>query len=549
MTHWLLHLRTTILPPALWLAGGALLLCLVLLESAGAQPGNETAPSEPPAAPKRGTDLPWVKNKGPKDAITVIRPPSSVREILDKYDIGASQLDGFFNNEPLTVAEEEVIVRILYRLPRIGLENIQKWRKPDVDFAQLLVAENAKTHRLDVIPLKGRLLAVEKKEVSPELASRLEIKHFYLARIALSGQDMEAIVAVRRLPKAWEEATELDEPVSLDGIFLKAGELKDNQPQLVFVTRRVRWHPDHEIPEQHIGPDQMRLAELGLDLSLLEDLRLLNKREIGDLDREPMYQLLDLAGRAPAGKLKTEPRKELDLIPLLTEPEKHQGELMSVEGFARRITKVVVDDPDIRARFGIDHYYMIDMSVNLKDKSIHVVDDTKKQKPAAGGTGQGNAVAGKNEPEGPVFNNDYPVTLCVRELPADLPPKDAMRDLIRADGIFMKTWSYRNAYMAKFDNKFQVAPLLVGKSAHRLIPAQVHNWVSDTLVGFALALAAILIGCVFWWFRTGDKKMDKTLSDLDARAPAPSFAGLENAPTKPDFSGLEQAGETPKGAG
>jgi hypothetical protein len=513
-------------------------------EKLDSQPSETPAPS-PPIAPKRGSDLPWVKNKGPKDAITVIRPPSSVREILEKYDIGESQLDGFFNTQPLTVAEEEVIVRILYRLPRIGLENIQKWRKPDVDFATLL--NDAKTHRLDVIPLKGRLIGVEKREVSPELASRLEIKHFYLARIDLTGLGYEALVAVRRLPKAWEEATELDEPVSLDGIFLKAGELRDNQPQLIFVARRVRWHPDREIPELYIGPDQLRLAELGLDLSLLEDLRLLNKRELGDFDREPMYQLLDVAGRAPAGKLRSEPRKELDLIPLLTEPEKHQGELMTVEGFARRITKVVVDDPDIRARFGIDHYYMIDMAVNLKDKTIRVVNDAKKEKP---NTEDGSSAGKKEEKqeveEGPVFNNDYPVTLCVRELPADLPPKDAMRDLIRADGIFMKTWSYRNAYMAKFDNKFQVAPLLIGKSAHRLVPAQVHNWVSDTLVGFALALAAILIGCVFWWFRTGDKKMDETLAKLDERTPAPSFEGLENAPTKPDFSGLEQAGEAPK---
>jgi hypothetical protein len=222
--------------------------------------------------------------------------------------------------------------------------------------------------------------------------------------------------------------------------------------------------------------------------------------------------------------------------------------LMTVEGFARRITKVVVDDPDIRARFGIDHYYMIDMAVNLKDKTIRVVNDAKKEKP---NTEDGSSAGKKEEKqeveEGPVFNNDYPVTLCVRELPADLPPKDAIRDLIRADGIFMKTWSYRNAYMAKFDNKFQVAPLLIGKSAHRLVPAQVHNWVSDTLVGFALALAAILIGCVFWWFRTGDKKMDETLAKLDERTPAPSFEGLENAPTRPDFSGLEQAGEAPKG--
>jgi hypothetical protein len=492
-----------------------------------------------------------VKNKTSKDPLTVIRPPTGVKEILEKLGIGESQLEGFFHTQPLTVAEEEVIVSILHRLPRIGLENIQKWRKPDLDFAQLV--GDSKPYRLEVVPLEGRLLSVEKRIVSPELASRLEIKQFFLARIELSGrgQGYEALVAIRRLPKAWEEAAELDERVSLDGIFLKAGSQNDDgDPQLIFAARRLRWHPEREIPEQHIGPDQLRLAELGLDISLLEDLRLLNKKDISDLDREPMYQLLDVAGKAPAGALRSEPRKEFDLIPLLTEPEKHQGELMSVEGFARRITKVAVDDPDIRSRFGIDHYYMIDMLVNLKQKIKIIADPKKSTKPQPdGGPAEGGAEKPKdpNVPEldGPTFNNGYPVTLCVRELPSSLEPKDVMRELIRADGIFMKTWSYHSTYMAQFDNKKLVAPLLVGTTVHRVKPAQVYNWVSDTLVGVSIALAAFIIGCVFWWFRTSDKQTQEILDGLDSRAPQPSFKGLEDAPVKPDFSALEQADSPP----
>lgn len=537
----------------------AVLMGVASLSPGQAAPGEEGAnpkplPAESPKpAPSR--ELPWVKKKQPSDALPLLRPPSSVREIMEKYDIGESQLAGFFNGQPLSPSEEDVLIRLLYRLPRIGLENIQRWRKPEVKLEQLLVDSAA--HRLDVIPLEGRLTGVAQMDLPPELAARLEFKHYYLARVDIGGS-YEALVALRRVPDYWLSAAELNDPVSLDGMFLKVlSDETDLKPQLLFVSRRVRWQPEQPIPQLNIGADQLRLAELGFDLSLLEDLRTTNKQPIGDLDREPQYQLLDLVGHVPVSKLASNPRKEIDIVALLKEPEKHQGELVSVEGHARRITKVVVDDPDIRARFGIDHYYEIDVAVNLAKTTIRFVDEKKPDDKKPGEKNPDEAAAGDKPappagnkaaaPEGPIFNNDYPVTVVVRELPPDLKPIDNTRQLIRVDAIFMKTWSYHNTYMAQFDNKLQVAPLLVGKIPHRVVPPQIYNWVSDVLVGFAMAVAALIIGAVFWWFRTTDKEVRATLNDLDERAPRPSFAGLENAPTKPDFSGLDQATQNPPG--
>lgn len=498
------------------------------------------APKEPPPQQPQPRELPWAKKKPKSDALPLLRPPASVREIMEKYDIGESQLAGFFDNQPVSPSEEDVLVKILFRLPRIGVENIERWRKPEVQLEQLLVDSAA--YRLDVIPLEGRLTGVAKMEVPKELAGRLEFKHYYLARVELKEKSYEGLIALKRVPDYWLTATELNEPVSLDGIYLKVIDAAADPPQLLFVTRRIRWQPDRPIPELHIGEDQLRLAKLGFDLSLLEDLRTTNKQPIGDLDREPQYQLLDLVGHTPVSKIASNPRKEIDIVTLLKEPEKHQGELVSVEGHARRITKVVVDDPDIRARFGIDHYYELDVAVDLRKTTIRFVDEKKPgEKPAEKKPAEKPAA----ETEGPVFNNDYPVTIVVRELPPDLKPIDATRQQIRVDAIFMKTWAYRNNYMAQFDNKLQVAPLLVGKIPHRVVPPQVYNYVSDVLVGFAMAVAALIIGAVFWWFRSADRTIRETLDDLDERAPQPSFAGLENAPTKPDFSGLDQATTKP----
>ncbi|WP_145092504.1 hypothetical protein [Anatilimnocola aggregata] len=490
-------------------------------ETAPANPTPEKPP-EKSLTPRPGGELPWLKRPKSSDPLPVIRPPSSVREILDKYEISESQLDGFFNGQPVSTDEQDMLVRILYRLPRIGLDSLQKWRRSDLPLDQLVI--NTKQNRLEVIPLEGRLVGLEQQEVSPELGRRLEIKHFYLARVDLTGQGSgyEALVALRRVPKVWEELPVLNEPVSFDGIFLKVADPTGDKPQLLFLSRRLRWQPDQAMPEHFIGPDQLRLASLGFDLSLLEDLRTTNRRDIGDLDREPLYQLLDLVGRTKQDQLIPAPPRVVDVVPLLQEPEKHHGEIMTVTGFARRITKVVVDDIDIRNRFQIDHYYEIDMQVNLGEQSIRFGNDP---------TGEKN----------PVFYNDYPVTLLVRELPPNLKPMDNMRELISISGIFMKTWSYRSTYMARFDNKLQLAPLFVGRIPHRVVIERVHNWVSDLLVGFAICTAAFIIGAVFWWFRSSNQSMQQTLKELSDRGEQPSFEGLENAPTGPDFSALHQA--------
>lgn len=507
------------------------------------------APEKPPEVttpPRTGGDLPWVKKKAKSDALPILRPPAGVREIMEKYDIGDSQLEGFFAGQPLSPSEEDVLIRLLFRLPRIGIENIHKWRKTDLQLEQLVT--NPSRHRLDVIPLKGRLIGIEQRDVAPELAVRLEIKQYYLARIDLVGLGYEAIVAIRRVPQYWLDAPELDEPVSLDGMYLKVVDATEEQPQLLFVARRIQWRPDRPIPEIDIGPDQLRLAELGLDLSLLEDLKQSNRRELGDLDREPQYQLLDLVGRVPASKLVPNPPKEVDVVALLKEPEKHHGELMSVHGYAQRITKIVVEDPDIQARFGITHYYEIDIGVNLGDKTIRIVDNPKSKKAAAVKQPVKQPAAKpaekkdeKDTTDEQVFNNDYPVTICVRELGEGLEPSDRVREKVHVNGIFMKTWAYRSQQLARSPNKMQVAPLFVGKIAQRVVPEKVYNRVSDALVGFAMIVAALIIGSVIWWFRgtrINERESAKQAADGDVR---PSFAGLENVPTKPDFSGLEKS--------
>jgi hypothetical protein len=91
--------------------------------------------------------------------------------------------------------------------------------------------------------------------------------------------------------------------------------------------------------------------------------------------------------------------------------------------------------------------------------------------------------------------------------------------------------------MAQYENKMQMAPLVIGKIARRVVPQKVHNWVSDMLVGFAMVVAAVIVGSVILWYRSGARDVESAAAGDKVQ---PNFAGLENAPTKPDFSGMEK---------
>ena len=75
------------------------------------------------------------------------------------------------------------------------------------------------------------------------------------------------------------------------------------------------------------------------------------------------------------------------------------------------VEEILVNDPDIVARFGIDHYYQV---------SLFTDDSYDKHW------------------------NPQPLTFCLRELPEGMPYGNLPRygETVRMAGFFFKTWSY-----------------------------------------------------------------------------------------------------------
>jgi hypothetical protein len=215
--------------------------------------------------------------------------------------------------------------------------------------------------------------------------------------------------------------------------------------------------------------------------------------------------LLAALGKPEANDLKAH-EKPLDIVPLLEKSEDHFGNVSPVQGLARRVMKVPVSDADIRSRFGIDHYYEIDLFVPLGDASLRFGNDR---------TGETN----------PVYHNKFPATLIVRDLAPGFPQGENVHELVSADAVFFKVWNYRSSYTSKF-GQLQPAPLFIASTARVVSTDTAGNWVTSglVLVAFALGLSVIIV--IAWIYGRDDRKSANNARRRAESSPPPDFSRL-----------------------
>lgn len=519
--------RASALSASLWVAVSFVLgWCVPATRSAEDRvPAAGTSPSPSEADPGLGSVLPW--NRPAEDDIQPPTPRlSSPREMLELFSIDASQIRQLQDGVPLAIGEEETLFKILYRLPFFGLDKIEAWRRRDADWAEL--AGQPEDGRLEVFPVAGRVKQVQRLAVPPETASRLEFDHYFQVRLQLAGASRAALICSRDVPRAWELADALDEPARCDGLFLKSGGDESGATELVFAAQRVAWLPQQADPQQGVTSDMVFLASLGMDAGLFDVVRNSNRRAITAEDREPFYQLLAALGRAAPPEVFGRAESSPDLAPLLTQPETQHGRLVSLLGTAKRVQRIAIDEPDVQQRFGLDHYYQIDLFVSLGDTEIRF--EAKDGKEAA------------------VFQNNYPVTCCVLELPPGLPPRDDIAVPVRFAGAYFKLWAYKSEYVTALDDRQrQVSPLFIATTP-RVVKfdhstSQLVGWIG----GIAVVLLLLAVGYYTWVPRPGDKRMEQEV--LRPRLELGSSQSLNDFdfPTqdKPDFSGLENRDRPP----
>ena len=421
--------------------------------------------------------------------------PSGPRELLHLFGIDQSHFDHVADGVPWRESENELLLKIVFRLPRFRLTEIEGWARDDLEPAEL--AEDPEAYRGEIFRLFGRVISLTAVEPPPEVVQLFELSRYYRCEFLLDGQQ-SAVVFARTVPQAWKTDEPIDESAGALGMFLKVGSEDLNRPQPYFVASRIAWHPP------------TRLGKLGMDVGLFDDLKKRKDRRLTADNRECFYQMLAAAGRAKPGQLLQEANEQLrhsgdesfSVVPLFNQPAEQHGRLVALSGTAREVSRIRVEDEDIQTRFGIDHYYQLFL----------FTDDS-----------QGN-----------------PLVFCVRELPPEMPTGKGPQfgEHVTVAGFFFNTWAYRSRQQTG-----QLAPLLIGRQpVWQPRQGVSSNPVVGVIAGAVFVLLLLGIWLAMWRYSRGDKRFhDQTLAKQLASDSDVSLDELGlDADGTPDFSGLDQ---------
>lgn len=460
---------------------------------------------------------------GRQDAVSETLPAiNGPRDLMRLQGIDDSHFNLLTDGVPWQESENETLLKIIYGLHRAFRPvDMESWSLGKPNLAEL--AATPDRYRGEIFRLAGRVTSVEAIRPVPEVARRFELNEYYCCRFLLGEQREAAVVFSRTIPEAWKTAESLDARAGALAIFLKLGSRDGAHPLPIFVASRVAWYPP------------TRLGDLGMDVGLFDDLRPQGSsgdegprnrgsKRAGRRDlrltgrnRECFYQMLAAAGRAKPAELLNEAGRELQrtgkerfsVEPLFNAPQEQQGRLVVLSGRARQVIPVRVDDEDIVARFGIDHYYQIAL----------FTEDS-----------QGN-----------------PLMFCVRELPEEMPTGEGPQfgEHVTVAGFFFNKWAYRNRRIADASGpraEWQLAPLLIGRDL-RWHPAEkpASNPFLGAIAGGLFVLALLGVWLALWRYSRGDKQFyEKAIAK---RFVPESGASLDeiarDASATPDFSGLD----------
>lgn len=296
-------------------------------------------------------------------------------------------------------ARQELAVRVLARLGRIPGPLFANWSAGAAGPAAL-PADDPVQDRL--VRIEGRATFVRSLPLDPAEAEIAGRKQLEVVRIVAADETAWEVLA-ERVPDAWPRGREFAERAGAIGLPLAGAGLEPlagtGPRRALLAAPGVSWYP--ETP----------LGALGVDYGLFGTV--VDGKPLEPGDTEAFYAVLAAVGGAGAAT----DAAPADIVPLIDPGQdwfrRHRGEPLSIEGVARRATRIAVDDPRRRAQLGSDHYWELYVFVPT---SLIKVNDRLQE--------------------------DFPVVCCVRSLPAGMPAGQRMGERVRVSGFAFKRYGY-----------------------------------------------------------------------------------------------------------
>jgi hypothetical protein len=483
-------------------------------------------------------------------AAQALQTASGPREFLAALGVDVAAWGEFRDDQPLGQgAEREMLLRLVHHLRRLDVATIDRWTRREAAPGQ--VQDNPQSWRGEFVPVAGRVLEVAIEPLAPDLAQRFEIDSLYRCQVDLI-EGGKAIVFTTRIPSVWPLSTPLDEPVRAAGLFLKRTD-DGEQPALLLAANRLEWAPQQVRPEWNVSPGLVRLAALGVDAGLADQIE--ERASIAASERELFYQILSAAGRTSQGELIAAARGQIakDLPAWNKSTTTLENEVHWLEAQIARPDAPPNGSPEraemvarlaaLRQQWAAART-RVEQGERGLDSVVDLFNDPASQfgrLVLLEGTAR-RAVPIQVQVAGQSANKDVaarwdvdryfeveffapdsqnnPIVVCTRTLPEGFPVGDAISQPIRVAGFFYKSWAFTARGPAAGDpsseRPVQLAPLLISGGV-QWIPAAPRE--TRPIVGVAAGLLFVAALLLVWWSVWRNSRRNRNISRSSEAAP------------------------------
>ncbi|MDA7977316.1 MAG: hypothetical protein MPJ50_00945 [Pirellulales bacterium] len=421
------------------------------------------------------------------------QPDASFRDVLAARGVDASQLSHMFDDRPFSVDEQETLERTLAALVNLPPSLIDLYAMPETSLPNFMTSPDE--HRGELIQLAGRVKACRAIAVAPELRERLGFSVIFrcAVEVAMGESHFTCDVFSPIAPANWVKPADnldeqgrsplLDESVAFKAVFLKRASVADAPARPVLATRRLTWFPDTLLGRsgfdvatfEEVVPDgAITPSDAGAFHGLLAVLRGVGRQDLEQAARETLStrELGDLSLHEASRHL---------VVEFMARPVDWCGEIVSLQGIARRALKIHVQDEELIEALGVREYYEIEVFVDGPFR-LPGFDDAVGR---------------------------YPVTVCTTSLPPELIEGELLSVPVRLTGVYLKNWRYRSTMYAQQDAGSQRAPLIVGGVLEK-IPDELGQgaflWGErETIIAASVASVLIIAAFFCWRWRRNDK--------------------------------------------
>ena len=393
---------------------------------------------------------------GPQELLASVGIDESVFEHLREADF----------NDP-TTGDIAAIDHIATTLQRFDLADVDRWTKTiENNFADSGIG--------NLVLIDGLVQRIESTSTPAEGT-------VYRTVLRPKSPDLDGTISVwaKQIPDAWKPL--LNRTVSMTAR-CQALLVKADSPTLV--TARFAWLPDQSDQGPTADERLFAAARIGIDVSRFDEIE--HGKKVSSADRESFYQILSHAEELDLLQSSGREPNSFNIVELLQKPRSQTGSVYQIDGIARRAIRIPVNDPDVRTRFGIDHYYEVDVFV-LMNPTLILVDEQTGEKTSY---------------------HKFPMTFCVRELPPGFPQGPVITQAVSVHAMYFKLWAYRNELLsnpqvegAEASKRRQQSPLFIAHAPTIRVVSNtmVRRWDSTAqAIGLVFAISVIIIAGILY---------------------------------------------------